>query len=173
MKKILLLLLLMINCAISEAQVTVDNDPSLDYQKDLAPRTNFEDINFSMQGPLHFIVPDSGFYGFIHAGMGSSIAIIEVPYRSYSNVADEFANKDFTASNSKLLSSEKLTLDNGKEAQVFKVQFAVQDQLVERLVLILGTDKKTFMVYANYPGVVAPIISPVLMASLKTSVFEE
>lgn len=173
MKNLLILFALFVAGVNAEAQVTVENDPSVDYQKDLAPRTNFDGINFSMQGPLHFVVPDTGFFGFIHPGMGSSIAIAEIPYRSYTNVADEFANKDFSESNSKLISSEDIILDNGKKGHLFKVRFAIEDQLVERLVLIIGTDKKTYMVYANYPGIVAPMINPVLTASFKTCVFEE
>ena len=173
MKKIVLLLTLMATCILVNAQVTVENDPSKDYKKDLAERTHFDEINFSIQGPLHFVVPDSGFFGFIHPGMGSSVAIVEIPYRSYSNVADEFENKDFEASNSKLISAEKIALDNDSEGRLFKVNFVIQDQLLERLVLIIGTDKKTYMIYANYPAVVAPIINPVIISSLKTSLFEE
>ncbi len=173
MKNLLLLLFLSFFANLGSAQVTVENDPSLDFQKDLAERTHFEKINFSLQSPLHFIVPDTGFIGFIHSGAGGSIAIVEVPYRSASNVADEFANKDFTASNSKLISNEKIVLNSGVEGTLFKVHFAIQDQLVERLVMIIGTDKKTYMVFANYPAMISPVLNPVIIASFKTALFEE
>lgn len=156
----------------SWSQATVDNDPNLDYQKDLAERTNFDKIDFSIKSPLHFVVPDTGFIGFVHPGAGGSIAIVQIPYRSAENVADEFANKDFEAAESKLISSEKIILESGEEGTLFKVHFVIQDQLVERLVLVIGTDKTTYMLYANYPGMISPVLSPVIIASFKTALFE-
>lgn len=173
MKNLLLILFLSFLTFSGWSQVTVENDPSLEYQKDLAERTHFEKINFSIQSPLHFIVPDTGFIGFIHPGAGGSIAIAEIPYRSSTNVADEFANKDFTATNSKLISNEKIVLNSGIEGNLFKVHFAIQDQLVERLVMIIGTDKKTYMVFANYPAMISPVLYPVILNSFKTALFEE
>jgi hypothetical protein len=154
------------------SQVTVENDPAKQFKKDLSKRVLFENINFSMQPPLHFIQPDTGFTGFMHIGVGASIAIAPVPYRSYKNVNEEFKAKDFKAAGSELITSTSIVLDSKREAFLHTVRFTIQDKIVERIVLIVGTDEKTFMVYANYPALVSPLLSQVLDASFKTIEFE-
>lgn len=155
-----------------QTQVTVENDPAEQFKKDLSERVEFRTLNFSIQPPLHFVQPDSGFSGFMHVGVGASIAIAPVPYRSYKNVNTEYKAKDFKAAGSELVSSTTIELDNGKEAFIHTVRFKIQDKIVERLVLITGSEEKTFMVYANYPAIVGPLLLNVLDASFKTIEFE-
>ncbi|MEO9532693.1 MAG: hypothetical protein ABJG68_16860 [Crocinitomicaceae bacterium] len=173
MKKVNLLLFFLLALAYSFGQTTVPNDPAKGSEVDLAERTEFDSIKFSIKAPLHFVQQDTGFFGFLHPTAGASIAIIPILYRSYINAGEEYATGDFAASNSKLMASEKLILNNGKEAYLYRVHFSVQNTIVERLVCFVGTERKTYMVIANFPAMLGPLIGPVMRASILSIEFED
>ena len=173
MQRTTLLLFLLLCTITSIAQTTVPNDPSKGSEVDLAARTQFDTIKFSIKAPLHFVQQDTGFFGFLHPTVGASLAIIPMPYRSYVNAGEEYATGDFAASNSKLVGFEKITLNSGKEAYLYRVHFTIQNTIVERLVCFVGTERKTYLIVANFPGIMGPILGPVMKASLLSIEFED
>ena len=171
--KLTICTLLIMFSSLAVAQVTVENDPKLDNRVDLAERTSFDSINFSIQPPLHYMKQDTGFFGFMNPAIGSALAIIKIPYRSFENVGEEYQHGNFEAAGSRLISGERLMTDKGVNGYLYRVHFSIQGTIVERIVYFVGTQKTTYMIYANYPLALGPVLLPVFKSSLATIQFEE
>lgn len=155
------------------AQVTVENNPAIENRMDLADRSTFDSIQFSIQAPLHYVKQDSGFYGFMNPAIGSALAIIKIPFRSFSNAGEEYKNGDFEAVGARLISNERLKTDKGINGYLYRVHFSIQGTIVERLVYFVGTETMTYLIYANYPLALGPLLLPVFKSSFATIEFEE
>jgi hypothetical protein len=169
--KIILTILLSVSLSIVYGQVTVDNDPEINRGQDLSARTVFDSISFSIQPPKHFTKQDSSFFGFIHPGVGASIAIVNIPNLPVEESISQYETHEFE-DDSKLVGQESVTLNSGVSAKLFKVQFVIQEVYMERIVFFVGDATRTYMIYVNYPGILNQMLYPVMLASLKTSQFE-
>jgi len=169
--KLLLSIFLTVCLGLTYGQVTVDTDPENNRAADLDVRVEFDSIHFSIQPPKHFQLQES-FFGFIHAGVGGSIAIVHIPNLDVKSSSDEYAVHNFEEKGTKLIGQEELVLNSKVTATLFNVQFVIQEVLMERLVLFVGNETTTYMVYANYPALMNSLLNPVILASFKTIEFE-
>jgi len=169
--KLLLSIFLTVCLGLTYGQVTVDTDPENNRAADLDARVKFDSIHFSIQPPKHFQLQEN-FFGFIHPGVGGSIAIAHIPKLDVNASSDEYAAHNFEETGTKLIGQEKVVLNSKQTAKLFLVHFTIQEVLMERLVLFVGNETTTYMVYANYPALMNSLLYPVMLGSFKSIEFE-
>ncbi len=179
--KTLALLLFLLPCLMTSGQNKVGVAPfpikkdSSDYFfsdasfiKDLDTNTAyFDSLGVYMNPPLYFKKVDTMITGFIHVGANASIFLAKTTPILLA-VAPFYDSLSFASQNEILVKKDSLTINNGTFGFMFVLQFVYQEVEVERIMLVTGNQKESFVATATYPKAVHSLLYPVFIESFKT-----
>jgi len=132
----------------------------------------FDSLKVYINPPLHFKKVDTMITGFIHVGANASIILAKTTPILLA-VAPFYDSTSFASQNETLVYKDTLTLNNNSFGFMFVLQFVHQDVEVERIMLVTGNQKESFVATATYPKSVHNLLFPVFIESFKTIKLED
>lgn len=172
--KTLFIFLLMFVANIAVSQVVSDTlvknlgkvNSDFVYDEDnlvLIPNTNIK-----MQAPEYFLISEN-IPGLVHPGSSATVQVQEITGTSYIMISQAMTDKHFESQGVRLISTNEVTMQDGKGGILYPVEFEASGIIYERLMLFAGDYNNTIWINANYPKSAKKLLQDILTQSLLTA----
>lgn len=171
MKKLSLLLLYIGVSLISFRSIAQENQVS--------PQPNRQMVNTAKKADIKCITPPlgfdtlTGFNGYYHRQLGSSIVVSMVEGKTVKDADAAFNDEHIANIKCTLLSKTRYTLEDGKEMLVFHLTYEFNGETWGRFQAFVGDEISTLWFVVSYPYKYSQDIEGVLLKSLRSVKFDQ